>query len=115
MDMANTHQEWLNEMEAESRSKQKKFIGGISAKLRRPMVTEPPRHPFRGAPDFWNAYEWNEEERIARFTSNFISVGGHVQRLSNMEEVRRFIADKASELSAKYVIRQNQPELNELD
>jgi L-lactate dehydrogenase complex protein LldG len=115
MDMANTHQEWLNEMEAESRSKQKKFIGGISAKLRRPMVTEPPRHPFRGAPDFWNAYEWNEEERIARFTSNFISVGGHVQRLSNMEEVRRFIADKASELSAKYVIRQNQPELDELD
>jgi L-lactate dehydrogenase complex protein LldG len=113
--MANPHQEWLIEMEAESRSKQTRFIGGISEKLRRPMVTEPPRHPFRGAPDFWNAYELNEEERIARFTSNFISVGGHVQRLSNMEEVQRFISVKATELSAKYVIRQNQPELDALD
>jgi L-lactate dehydrogenase complex protein LldG len=113
--MANTHEDWLFEMEAESRSKQTRFIKGISEKLRRPMVTEPPRHPFRGAPDFWNAYEWNEEERIARFTSNFISVGGHVKRLSNMEEVQRFISDKASELSAKYVIRQNQPELDALN
>jgi L-lactate dehydrogenase complex protein LldG len=113
--MANTHREWLIEMEAESRSKQTRFINGISDKLRRPMVKEAPRHPFRGAPDFWNAYELNEEERIERFTSNFISVGGHVQRLSNMEEVQHFITDKASELSAKYVIRQNQPELDALD
>jgi L-lactate dehydrogenase complex protein LldG len=113
--MANTHQEWLNKMEAESLSKQTKFINSISEKLRRPMVTEPPRHPFRGAPDFWNAYELNEEERIERFTSNFISVGGHVQRLSTMEEVQRFISAKAIELSAKYVIRQNQPELDALD
>ncbi|MCD9021816.1 LutC/YkgG family protein [Cohnella silvisoli] len=112
--MADTHQDWLIEMEAESRSKQTKFINSISEKLRRPMVTEPPRHPFRGSPDFWNDYELNEEERIERFTTNFKSVGGHVQRLSTMEEVQRFIADKASELSAKYVIRQNQPELDEL-
>ncbi len=113
--MANRHQEWLIEMEAESRSKQTRFINGISAKLRRPMVAEPPRHPFRGAPEFWNAYEWNEEERIERFTNNFTSVGGHIQRFKDMEEVRRFIAEKANELSAKYVIRQNQAELDALD
>jgi L-lactate dehydrogenase complex protein LldG len=113
--MTDTHQDWLKEMEAQSRSKQTRFINGISAKLRRPMVTEPPRHPYRGAPDFWKEYEWDEEERIKRFTANFISVGGHVERLATMEEVQRFIAGKATELSARYVIRQNQPELAALD
>lgn len=41
MDTANSHQEWLKEMEEQSRAKQRSFIGGISEKLRRPMVTEP--------------------------------------------------------------------------
>ncbi|WP_373230912.1 lactate utilization protein C [Cohnella sp.] len=113
--MGDSHQNWLFEMEVESRSKQTRFINGISAKLRRPMVTEPPRHPYRGAPDFWNDYEWDEGERIKRFTANFLSVGGHVQRLANMEEARRFIADKATELSARYVLRYNEPELASLD
>ncbi|TFE24840.1 LutC/YkgG family protein [Cohnella luojiensis] len=115
MDTAKTHQQWLIEMEAESRSKQTRFINGISTKLRRPMVTEPPRHPYRGAPDFWNAYEWNEQERIERFTSNFRIVGGHVERFTTMDDVTRFIAEKAKELSVKYVIRQNQPELDALN
>ncbi|WP_256757536.1 LUD domain-containing protein [Cohnella sp. WQ 127256] len=110
-----SHQEWLKEMEAASRAKQTSFIDGISAKLRRPMVTEPPRHPFRGAPDFWNAYEWGEQERIDRFTANFLSVGGHVERLATMEDAQRFITDKANELSAKYIVRQNQPELEALN
>jgi len=91
------------------------IYNGISAKLRRPMVTAQPQHPFRGAPDFWNVYEWNEQERIERFTANFQSVGGHVERLSTMEDAQRFITDKAKELSAKFVIRQNQPELDALN
>ncbi|MFC4306527.1 LutC/YkgG family protein [Cohnella boryungensis] len=111
MDTAKTHEQWLQEMEAKSRAKQTGFIGGISAKLKRPMVTEAPRHPYRGSPDFWNAYEWDEEERIARFTENFRSVGGHVERFPTMEGAQRFIADIGKALSAKYVIRQNQPEL----
>ncbi|TVY02232.1 LutC/YkgG family protein [Cohnella terricola] len=111
MDTTKTHEEWLREMEEKSRAKQKTFIGGISSKLRRPMVDDAPPHPFRGSPDFWNAYEWNEQERINRFTDNFVSVGGHVQRLETMEEVRGFITDKANELSAKYIVRQNEPEL----
>jgi len=115
MDTTNSQEQWLREMELKSRTKQLKFIGNISSKLRRPMVVEAPKHPFRGAPDFWNAYEWNEQERIDRFTENFKSVGGHVERLSSMEDVQRFIADKANELSAKYIIRQNQPELAALE
>ncbi|RKP56861.1 lactate utilization protein C [Cohnella endophytica] len=111
---AKTHQQWLQEMEAESRSKQTRFINGISEKLRRPMVSEPPRHPYRGAPDFWNAYEWSEEERIENFTSNFKSAGGHVERLATMDDAKRFITEKARSLSAKYVIRNKQPELDAL-
>ncbi|PRX73478.1 L-lactate dehydrogenase complex protein LldG [Cohnella sp. SGD-V74] len=111
MDTANMQEQWLKEMEEKSRAKQLKFIGHISSKLRRPMVNEAPKHPFRGAPDFWNAYEWTEQERIERFTENFKSVGGHVERLSSMEDVQRFITDKANELDAKYIIRQNEPGL----
>ncbi|MFC4597879.1 LutC/YkgG family protein [Cohnella hongkongensis] len=114
MDTAKSHEQWLQEMEEKSRAKQLKFIGGISSKLRRPMVAEAPKHPYRGAPDFWNAYEWSEQERVDRFTENFKSVGGHVERLATMEEVQRFIAGKADELGAKYIVRQNEPELADL-
>ncbi|RAP77639.1 LutC/YkgG family protein [Paenibacillus montanisoli] len=108
------HQAWLDGLDAQSRAKQGGFIDGISAKLRRSRPVEPPAHPFRGAPDFWNAFEWPLEERITRFMDNFKAVGGHPVRLADMEAVKSFIAGKASEMSAKYIIRQNQPELNEL-
>ncbi|MFC5467554.1 lactate utilization protein C [Cohnella suwonensis] len=109
------HDEWLKMMEAQSRVKQMSFIAGISSKLRRPMVTEAPSHPYRGAPDFWNAYEWTEEQRVERFTENFRNNGGHVERLSSMEEAKSFIADKAKALGARFVVRQNEAELAELD
>lgn len=112
--MANTHQEWLDQLAAESREKQKAFMNDIAQKLRRPRTLEAPAHPFRGAPDFWNEFEWSQEERIEQFTSNFKSAGGHVARLTTMDEAKQFIASKADELSARYVIRQNQSELNEM-
>ncbi|GGG89379.1 LutC/YkgG family protein [Paenibacillus radicis (ex Gao et al. 2016)] len=112
--MADTHQQWLEQRAAESRAKQEAFMNDIASKLRRPRVMEKPAHPFRGAPDFWKAYEWPLEERVERFSSNFKSAGGHVERLADMESAKRFIAAKAEELGAHYVIRQNQPELNEL-
>jgi len=115
MDTTKTQEQWLKEMEEKSRAKQKNFIGNITSRLKRPMVAEAPKHPYRGSPDFWNAFEWNEQERIDKFTENFISVGGHVERFRTMDEVRGFIADKAKELSAKYVIRQNQRELEALN
>jgi len=109
-----THAQWLEELAAASRSKQKTFIGGIASRLGRPQVAEKPAHPFRGAPDFWHAFEWSEEERIERFTGNFKAAGGHVARLVDMNAVKQFITDKAAEMSASYIVRQNQPGLNEL-
>ncbi|CAM4241970.1 L-lactate dehydrogenase complex protein LldG [Paenibacillus endophyticus] len=112
--MADTHKQWLEELEAESKVKQEQFMNDIASKLRHPRMYDKPNHPFRGAPDFWNAFEWSEEERIQAFTDNFLSVGGHVARLGSMDEVKSFIVQKAEEMSAKYVIRQNQPELDAL-
>lgn len=113
--MVDTHQEWLAQMETESRAKQRRFMDDIAAKLRRPRVTEAPAHPFRGAPDFWNAFEWPLEERIERFSENFRAVGGHVQRLPDLEAVRTFIADKAAEMGARYFVRQHTAEMDALN
>ena len=87
---------------------------GISAKLKRPRVTAPPAHPYRGAPDFWKAFEWPLEERIEKFPGEFQGGRRPYGTVSTMEDARSFIADKAAELSARYVIRQNQPELDGL-
>ncbi|KQO04541.1 LutC/YkgG family protein [Paenibacillus sp. Leaf72] len=106
-----THEQWLEELAADSRRKQDAFMNDIANKLRRPRVLEKPVHPFRGAPDFWQEYEWTLEERIERFTANFHSNGGHVSHFSTMDEAKQFIKDKATELGARYIIRQNQPEL----
>jgi L-lactate dehydrogenase complex protein LldG len=70
---------------------------------------------MRGAPDFWNAFELTPEERIEKFMSNWQSVGGHSARLADMDAVREFIAGKAKEMGAHYLIRQNEPELAALD
>jgi L-lactate dehydrogenase complex protein LldG len=113
--MAETHKQWLEKLEAESRAKQELFINDIAAKLKHPRMTQQPHHPYRGAPDFWKAFEWSEEERIREFTDNFLSVGGHVARLQTMDEAKQYIVQKAEEMSAKYVVRQNQPELDGLD
>lgn len=113
--MGETHQQWLAQLDAESRRKQQKFMKGIAERLGRPRMLEKPAHPFQGAPSFWSTFEWTLEERIKRFTENFISVGGHVARLPDMNEVKQFIVEKAEEMSAKYIIRQNQPELEALN
>lgn len=114
MERADGHGAWLKEMEERSRAKQEAFMNKIAAKLGRARLTEAPAHPFRGAPDYWNAFEWPLEERIERFMANFREVGGHAVRLPDMAGVRAFIADKAQEMKAKYVIRQNEPELEAL-
>jgi len=113
--MADTHKEWLEKLEKESRAKQEHFMNDIAAKLRHPRMTQKPQHPFRGAPDFWKTFEWTEEERTQAFTDNFLSVGGHVARLQTMDEAKSFIVQKAGEMSAKYVVRQNEPELDALN
>ncbi|TJY41533.1 lactate utilization protein C [Cohnella pontilimi] len=112
--MAETHQELLARLERESRAKQEQFMNFIAGKLGRPRVTAPPQHPFRGAPDFWNALEWPLEERVAKFTENFKAVGGQAIRLSGIVEAGAFIVSKAAEMSARYIVRQDQQSLAEL-
>lgn len=113
--MADGHRDWLLEMEKQSRIKQETFMKGIAAKLKRPRVTAPPAHPYRGAPAFWNDFQWPLEERIERFAENFRAVGGHSVRLPDMEAARSFIADKAAEMQARYFIRQDVKELEQLN
>ncbi|EFM09934.1 protein of unknown function DUF162 [Paenibacillus curdlanolyticus YK9] len=113
--MADTHREWLDQMDAASRAKQKTFIDGLTEKLGRPRVAEAPDHPFRGAPAFWRSFDWPLEERVERFGANFKAAGGHVARLADWEEAKQYIADKASEMRARYVVRQRQPELDAME
>jgi L-lactate dehydrogenase complex protein LldG len=112
--MGETHQELLRLLEAESRTKQEKFMNFIANKLDRPRVTEPPAHPFRGAPEYWNEFEWTVQERVEKFIENFKAVGGHAERLKDETEAKNFILGKAREMGARYILRQDQPELARL-
>lgn len=109
--MAETHQEWLNRLEQQSQAKQKKFMNNISGRLGHPLLKEKPIHPFRGAPDFWRDMEWTLEERIEKFTDHFESVGGYVERVTGNAEASAFIAEKAAEMSAAYIVRQDEEAL----
>lgn len=95
-------------------AKQTAFMNGIASKLQRSRMTSAPVHPFRGSPDFWKEFNWSAEQRVEQFISNFRSVGGHAEHLSDMDAVRQFIVEKAHEMSAKHILLQNEPELNEL-
>lgn len=113
--MTETHEEWLARLEKQSRERQKQFIGGIAKRLGHSPMTEAPPHPHRGAPDFWTALDWSDEEKIKGFTDNFLSVGGHVARLPSLREASAFIAAKAEEMGAKSIVRQDESALEELE
>jgi L-lactate dehydrogenase complex protein LldG len=113
--MSNLHQDLLKQLETESRSKQAQFMNYIADKLNRPRVTAPPVHPFKGAPVFWNEFEWPLDERIQRFIENFKAVGGHALHLNDMADASEFITTKAEEMGARYVLRQDEPELAALN
>jgi len=102
-------------MSEESRNKQERFLQKIADRLGRPRLTEKPAHPYKGAPPDWQRFSLGQEERIALFSENWQKAGGHVVRLPDLEEAKRFIAEKVKELGAHAIIRQNQPELNALD
>ncbi|MEK3734760.1 lactate utilization protein [Paenibacillus sp. FSL M8-0334] len=104
----------LAELEAASRRKQEKFMNGIADRLGRERIRQRPEHPYRGAPEEWRRFEWSGEERIRQFTANFEMAGGHVVHLVNMEQAARFMADKCAEMSAKTLLRQHEPALEQL-
>ncbi|WP_458118900.1 LutC/YkgG family protein [Paenibacillus sp. Z6-24] len=103
--------EWLQQLEEQSRISQQTFMDNISTRLRRPRMTEAPAHPYRGAPEFWSGFQWSKQQQIDKFTAHFHEVGGHVVRLQTMAEAADFIADHAMQMGARYLIRQQQPEL----
>lgn len=104
----------LKQLEQQSREKQGLFLGNIANRLGRPQVRERPKHPFKGAPAFWDAYELSIEERIALFSDHWSKAGGHVVRQASMENAKAWIVDKATELKAGLLLCQNQPELGAL-
>ncbi|MCI3922607.1 lactate utilization protein [Paenibacillus sp. TRM 82003] len=106
--------DFLKALETKSRAKQISFMKNIADRLGRPQVVERPAHPFKGAPQFWNAFDLPTEERIERFADNWGKAGGHFVRQSTMEDAKAWIVSKATELSAGLLLRQNQPELNAL-
>lgn len=105
---------WLQELEKQSKQRQQSFMDGIAAKLGRPRQLEKPLQPFRGAPELWRGFEWSEAERVERFRQYFTAAGGHVEELPDLAAARDFIAEKASVMKAKRVLRQDQPELDRL-
>lgn len=108
------HQAWLHGLAEQSRARQERFMNGIAAKLGRPRVLDRPEQPFRGAPEFWQDFNWSAEERLSRFIDNFTSVGGHPVRLPDMEAAADYIVEKAKELDARKVLRNDQEELASL-
>lgn len=102
-------------MNEESRNKQDRFMQRIADRLGRPRLTEKPAHPHKGAPPDWRRFSLDREERIALFSENWQKAGGHVVRVPDLEAAKTYIAQKAKELGAYAIIRQNQPELNALD
>lgn len=112
--MSKHNSDWLKELDEQSKLKQEQFLNGIAAKLKRPRVTEKPQQPFRGAPDFWEQFQLNEAERLAMFQRNFEAAGGYVWQASSLAEAGSMIADKAQELQAFHILRQDDQLLKQL-
>lgn len=112
--MSNTHEQLLKQLEEQSKQKQEQFLNHIAAKLKRPRVMNRPSHPFRGAPAFWQQYELDEQERLMQFTQNFEAAGGYVSKVQSLQQASAFITEKAIEMKAKYVMRQDVSLLEQL-
>lgn len=112
--MSEHSEDWLRQLDERSRQKQEQFLNGIAAKLKRPRVTEKPQRPLRGAPEFWEQFELNEEEKLELFQRNFEAAGGYVLRAATLAEASTIIADKAVDLQAMHVLRQDEQLLEQL-
>lgn len=113
--MSDSYQDWLAQLDEQSRRKQHAFLGRIASKLGKPRVAQRPEHPYRGAPAYWDGYELPLEERIALFCDRFREAGGHAERVADWAAALAFIADKVRAHGARVGIRQDQPELAALD
>lgn len=112
--MSDKSEDWLKLLDEQSRQKQEQFLGGIASKLKRPRVTTKPQQPFRGAPDFWGQFQLSEADKLAMFQSNFEAAGGYVLRAASLQDASTIIADKAKELRALHILRQDEQLLEQL-
>lgn len=107
-------QNWLDELDERSRQKQEAFLNNIASRLGRPRQTTPPLYPFKGAPDFWKQFTFDPEEKVSVFTRNFSAAGGHVICTDDMEGARRSIIELMDGMKVQRILRQDQPELEQL-
>ncbi|MFI2858284.1 lactate utilization protein C [Paenibacillus sp. JSM ZJ436] len=110
----NSREAWLAELQAASLLKQKSFMEGIAAKLNRPRILSKPEQPFRGAPEFWNSFQWTTEEQLQQFIANFQAAGGQAVHLATSSEAANFIAGLAEEMKATRILMHHQPGLDRL-
>lgn len=91
------------------------FLDLLAERLGRPRKTTAPKHPFRGAPDFWQGYELTEEQRIELFLQNWKGNGGAAERFATREALAEYIAAEAQRLGARYVVRWEEQLLDSLE
>ncbi|CAM3560890.1 LutC/YkgG family protein [Marinicrinis lubricantis] len=97
---------------------EEQFFNRITERLRRPggrIPEEKPKHPFRGAPDFWQSYELDLEDRVKQFMDHFHSTGGHTVRLENDQAAADWIERHIKETHAQNIIYQNEPSLRAME
>jgi len=113
--MSKQGEDIIRQLDDQAAQKEEQFFAHIANRLNRPRITQAPAHPFRGAPDFWHAYDLSEEKRIELFMENWTSMGGNAQRFSDIVSLRTHIEDMAKTMKAKYMIRFDHPLLNEMN
>jgi L-lactate dehydrogenase complex protein LldG len=112
--MSQSNEEIIRNLEERSKGKEGGFLSRIAKRLNRTPIQEAPKHPFRGAPDFWQAYALTEEERVLAFMKSWNQLGGVVKRFSKPSALKQYICDVASMMQAKYALRWEHPLLDEL-
>lgn len=106
--------EILEELDQAARMKEEAFFNHIANRLNRPRITEKPVQPVRGVPEFWKSYELTADEQIELFMKNWQGMGGEAKRFATKEELAAHITEIATSMSARNMIRANDPLLEEL-
>lgn len=98
-----------------SNQDQEQFMQNIADRLGRKRSESAPKHPYRGAPDFWKEHNLSTDERAELFMDNWRKAGGHTERFKDMDSLKPFITKTIKEMSVRHVIRNNQVEINDLN
>ncbi len=106
--------EIIAELDRQAREKEEAFFAHIANRLGRPRITQAPKHPYRGVPDFWRSYELPKEERITLFMKNWSGLGGEARRFFSREDLVAFIRGVVDKMGARHLLRAKHPLLEEM-